>query len=73
MDHTPADPALYGVMAEFDDPTALVEAAQRTYDAGYRQFDAFSPFRSTRSSRRWHIKDRRVSLLVLGRRHHGRV
>ncbi len=39
MEHTPARPALYGVMAEFDDPTALVEAARRTYDAGYRVFD----------------------------------
>ena len=44
MDHTPAGPTLYGLMAEFDDPTALVEAARRTYDAGYRQFDTFSPF-----------------------------
>ena len=35
---------LYGLMAEFDDPEALVAAARRTYDEGYRQIDAFTPF-----------------------------
>lgn len=36
--------SIYGVMAEFDDPEALVQAAQRTYVEGYRKLDAFSPF-----------------------------
>src|SRR5919206_1219663 len=36
--------AIYGLMAEFDDPEALVQAAQRTYVEGYRRLDAFSPF-----------------------------
>jgi hypothetical protein len=31
-------------MAEFDSATALVEAAQRTRDAGYKKIDAYSPF-----------------------------
>ncbi len=44
MDHTPAGSTLYGLMAEFEDPTSLVEAARRTYDEGYRRFDSFSPF-----------------------------
>jgi len=35
---------IYGLMAEFDSATALVEAAQRTHDAGYRRFEAYSPF-----------------------------
>ena len=35
---------IYGMMAEFDSPTALVEAARRTYQAGYRKIDAYSPF-----------------------------
>jgi ActD protein len=38
------EPAIYGLMAEFDDPTALVSAAHRTYDEGYRRMDAYSPF-----------------------------
>jgi ActD protein len=35
---------IYGIMAEFDTPTALLEAARRTYQAGYEKIDAYSPF-----------------------------
>ncbi len=35
---------IYGMMAEFDTPTALLDAAHRTYEAGYRKIDAYSPF-----------------------------
>lgn len=35
---------LHGVMAEFDEPDQLVHAAERAYEAGYRQMDAYSPF-----------------------------
>jgi hypothetical protein len=35
---------VYGIMAEFDTPTALVEAARRTHQAGYQKIDAYSPF-----------------------------
>lgn len=31
-------------MAEFDSPSALVAAARRTYDAGYRRINGYSPF-----------------------------
>lgn len=34
----------YGVMAEFDTPEMLLDAAQRAYGAGYRRLDAYSPF-----------------------------
>jgi hypothetical protein len=37
-------PAIHGLMAEFDDPNALVAAARRAHDAGYRRMDAYSPF-----------------------------
>jgi hypothetical protein len=37
-------PPIYGLMAEFDGPTTLVEAAHRAHKAGYRRMDAFSPF-----------------------------
>jgi len=33
----------YGLLAEFDSPTALVKAAERTRDAGYVKIDAYSP------------------------------
>jgi hypothetical protein len=35
---------LYGLMAEFGDPTALVAAAGRARHEGYRCMDAYSPF-----------------------------
>ena len=40
----PLRPRLYGLMAEFDEPTTLVHAARRTHDEGYRRIDAYSPF-----------------------------
>src|SRR5881628_2277183 len=66
MEQTPVRPGLYGVMAEFEDPTALVEATRRTYDEGYRVFDSYSPFPIHETFAAMHIEDRRVPLLVLG-------
>ena len=37
-------PFVYGVMAEFDDPTSLVAAANRAREEGYRRMDAYSPY-----------------------------
>jgi len=37
-------PSIYGLLAEFDDPNALVAATQRAYHEGYRRMDAYSPF-----------------------------
>ena len=34
---------LYGLMAEFESPTALVAAANKAREAGYRKMDAYSP------------------------------
>lgn len=34
---------LYGLMAEFDTPNELVEAARKVRDAGFKKTDAFSP------------------------------
>ena len=66
MDHTPPVPALYGLMAEFESPTALVAAARRTYDEGYRDFDSYSPFPIHETFDAMHLHDKRVPLLVLG-------
>ena len=35
---------IYGMMAEFDTPVALVAAAKRTYQAGYKKIDTYTPF-----------------------------
>jgi hypothetical protein len=66
MDDRPAGSTLYGLMAEFEDPTALVAAARQTYDDGYRKFDAFSPFPIHEIFSAMHLEDRRVPWLVLG-------
>jgi hypothetical protein len=34
---------LYGLMAEFDEPEPLLEAARRAHAEGYRQMDAYTP------------------------------
>jgi hypothetical protein len=38
------DPHIYGLVAEFDSADALMEAAKRTYAAGFRRADAYSPY-----------------------------
>ena len=37
-------PAVFGLVAEFDRAEALIEAVRRTRKAGYRRFEAYSPF-----------------------------
>jgi Protein of unknown function (DUF3341) len=36
--------SLYGLMAEFDSSSDLLDAARRAYEEGYRRMDAYSPF-----------------------------
>ena len=35
---------IYGLMAEFDTPHDIIEAAKKTSAAGYKKIDAYSPF-----------------------------
>jgi hypothetical protein len=37
-------PGIYGLMAEFDEPTLLVAATHRAHEEGYRCMDAYSPY-----------------------------
>jgi hypothetical protein len=39
-----AAPLVYGLMAEFSGSDALLAAARRAYETGYRRMDAFTPF-----------------------------
>lgn len=43
-DELPADGELYGYLAEYDTPGELKEAAKKVRDAGYTDFDCYSPF-----------------------------
>lgn len=56
---------LYGVMAEFDTPTKLVEAARRVRAEGYRRVDAYSPFPIHELFDALDAHDRRLPLAVL--------
>ena len=65
MDRVPAAPTFYGLMAEFEDANALTQAAQRTYDEGYRKMDAYSPFPIEHVWEAMGVHDRPVSFFVL--------
>jgi hypothetical protein len=43
MAHQQSMPTLYGLMAEFDTPAALVAAANQARLEGYKKMDAYSP------------------------------
>jgi hypothetical protein len=58
-------PAVYGLMAEFDGPNELVHAAKRTYEAGYRRIDTFSPYPIEAAWEAIGQHDRRLSFIVL--------
>jgi hypothetical protein len=56
---------LYGLMAEFDTAGALVAAARKTREAGFRRFDAYSPLPLHELDDAMDLKDNRVSLFTL--------
>jgi hypothetical protein len=58
-------PTIYGLMAEFDSPTILVEAARRAHDEGYRQMDAYSPVPIEELHEALHVHDSRLPKIVL--------
>jgi uncharacterized membrane protein len=56
---------IYGVMAEFDNPTALVNAARAAREKGYRKLDAYSPFPIEELSDVLHLHKNKLPLIVL--------
>lgn len=62
--HAP-HPPIYGLLAEFNDPTSLTAAARRVREAGYRRIDAFTPFPIEELSEAIGFRDRRLPLIVL--------
>ena len=55
---------LYGLMAEFATPTALVQAAERARLEGYRQMDAYSPIPIEELSEALGLRRTRLPILV---------
>ena len=56
---------IYGVMAEFDSPTTLVNAARAVREKGYRMIDAYSPFPIEELSDALHLHRNKLPLVVL--------
>lgn len=60
------DKKIYGLLAEFDTPTQMVDAARKVRDAGFTKTDAFSPFPLHEIDEALGIKKSILPFLVLG-------
>jgi hypothetical protein len=56
---------IYGLMAEFDNPTSLVNAARAAREKGYRKLDAYSPFPIEELADALHLHRNKLPLIVL--------
>lgn len=56
---------IYGLMAEFDNPTDLVNAARAAREKGYRKLDAYTPYPVEELSDALHLHHNRLPLIVL--------
>ena len=66
MSHgSPGTDAIYGLMAEFDNPTDLVAAANRARLEGYRDMDAYSPMPIEELNEALGIRKTKLPLIVL--------
>lgn len=61
----PAERKLYGLLAKFETQEALVSAVNRAYEAGYRQFDAYSPYPIEDLSHAMRLKPSPLPLVIL--------
>ena len=59
------DPKIYGLVAEFDSPDAVLAAAKRAHAEGYRVMDAYTPFPVHGLSDAIGFKRTRLPLIVL--------
>jgi hypothetical protein len=58
-------PPIYGLLAEFREPTELVQAVRATRAAGFREIDAFTPFPIEEVSEALGEHENRLPFLVL--------
>jgi hypothetical protein len=65
MAHEPETAMLHGLMAEFDNPTDLVDAANRARLAGYTSMDAYTPFPIEELNDALGLKKNPLPLIVL--------
>jgi len=65
MSHVMTVPRIYGLVAEFETPTDLVNACRAAYAEGYREMDAYSPFPIEEASEAIGFHKSAVPLIVL--------
>ncbi len=56
---------LYGLLAKFETPEALVAASRRVYEAGYRKYDAYTPYPVAGLSQAMRLKPSPIPYLIL--------
>lgn len=59
-------PQLYGLMAEFETPEALLAATKRAREEGYRKLDAYTPFPIEELSDILHASSGWLPVIILG-------
>jgi hypothetical protein len=62
--HHKVENPLYGLMAEFETPGELVAAARRTREAGFKNFDAYTPYPIHELDGAMDLHDNRVSMFT---------
>jgi hypothetical protein len=61
----PATGKLYGLLVEFEDPNVLVAACRKVRDAGFKQWDAHTPFPIHGMDRAMGIRGTQLPFLIL--------
>jgi hypothetical protein len=60
-----AKPPIYGLLAEFDNPTGLLAGVRASRQAGYRRMDAYTPFPVEGLAEAMDFHHSRVPLIIL--------
>jgi hypothetical protein len=60
----PVSGQVYGLLAEFDNPTALVHAVRRAREDGYRRLDAFTPYPIEELTEALEFRRTRIPLVI---------
>ena len=61
----PPREGIYGLLAEFNTPTELVDATNAAYAAGYRRMESYTPYPVEEAAEALHFHTTRVPLLCL--------
>ena len=65
MNHGHATPELRGLIAEFENEEAIVEATQKTVDAGYHHIETYTPYPLDELLDIQHLHQNKVALVIL--------